>query len=122
MIAVAIGLNIIIALFGFYVAWRLWRLGLVLSNIADSLVLWERNTHNVLNPTVIPPAIRLGQTGTARLRRQYAQLQLQVQRLRQLMAVVSLLPLVGRWVGRLGPMRQPTPRLKLRSGRSSRSV
>ncbi|NJL44692.1 MAG: hypothetical protein HC922_00955 [Leptolyngbyaceae cyanobacterium SM2_3_12] len=102
MIAVAIGLNIVFALFGFYVAWRLWRLGQSLSNVADSLVVWERNSHNILNPSRVPPAILRGKTGTTRLRQHYAQLQQQVQRLRQLIAVVSILPFVGRWVRRLG--------------------
>jgi hypothetical protein len=100
VIAVAISLNILIALFCFYVAWRLWRLQHTLSAIADSLLSWERSTHRVLNPEVIPPAILLGQSGTARLRSQYANLQRQLQQLRKVMYLVSLLPMVGRRLSR----------------------
>lgn len=99
MIAVAISLNLGIALFCFYVAWRLWRLTHSLGAVADALVNWERNTHNTLDSTVIPPAILLGQSGTARLRGSYGQLSRQLSRLQQVMALVSLLPLASRWTG-----------------------
>jgi hypothetical protein len=99
VVAVAVSLNLVIALFCFYVAWRLWRLTQTLGAVADALVTWERNTHNTLNPTVIPPAILLGQSGTARLRGRYAQLQIQLQRLQQVMALASMLPLASRWIG-----------------------
>lgn len=99
MIAVAVSLNLVIALFCFYVAWRLWRLTQTLGAVADALTNWERNTHNTLNPAVIPPAILLGQRGTAQLRGRYAQLQRQLQRLQQAIALVGLLPLANRWLG-----------------------
>jgi hypothetical protein len=96
VIAVAISLNILIALFCFYVAWRLWRLQQTLSTIADALLIYERNTHNTLNPDVIPPAILLGQSGTARLRQHYARWQRQLQQLRKFMFIIGLLPSMGR--------------------------
>ena len=99
MITVAVSLNLVIALFCFYVAWRLWRLSKTLGAVADSLVIWERNTHGTLNPAVIPPAILLGQSGTARLRGRYAQLHLQLRRLQQVLAVISMLPSASRWLG-----------------------
>ncbi len=99
MIAVAVSLNLAIALFCFYVAWRLWRLAQTLGAVADAMVVWERSTHKTLNPAVIPPAILLGQRGTARLRGRYAQLQRQLQQLQQVVAVVSLIPMASRWVG-----------------------
>ncbi|MEO1070007.1 MAG: hypothetical protein AAFW95_12955 [Cyanobacteria bacterium J06638_6] len=99
MIAVAVGLNLLIALFCLYVAWRLWRLSKILGRVADSMTNWERNTHNTLNPAVTPSVILRGQTGTAALRGRYSQLQGQVQRLNQAIAVVSLIPMASRWVG-----------------------
>jgi hypothetical protein len=101
VIAVAVSLNLAIALFCFYVAWRLWRLAQTLGAVADAMVVWERSTHNTLNPAVIPPAILLGQRSTARLRGRYAQLQRQLQQLQQVVSVVRLIPVASRWV-RLG--------------------
>lgn len=99
MIAVAVSLNLLVALFCFYVAWRLWRLSKTLGAVADALTNWDRNTHNTLNPTVTPPFILRGKVGTARLRLSYGQLQRQLQRLNQVLAVVRVLPLAGRWLG-----------------------
>lgn len=110
MIAVAVSLNLGIALFCFYLTWRLWRLAQTLGAVADSLVSWERSTHNTLNPAVIPPAILLGQRGTARLRGRYAQLQRQLHQLQQVVSVMRLIPMASRWV-RLGPRpRRFSPR------------
>jgi hypothetical protein len=111
VIAVAITLNLAIALFCFYVAWRLWRLSKTLGAVADALVLWERNTHRTLNPAVVPPAILQGQAGTAQLRLRYGQLQRQLQLLDQGMAVVGLLPMAHRWLqGRPGLRRARSKR------------
>jgi hypothetical protein len=100
VIAVAVSLNLGIAVFCFYVAWRLWRLTQTLGAAADALVSWERSTHNTINPAVVPTAILRGQSGTAHLRQRYGQLQRQLQRLEQVMAVVGLLPMASRWLGR----------------------
>jgi heme/copper-type cytochrome/quinol oxidase subunit 2 len=110
VIAVAVTLNLVVALFCFYVAWRLWRLSKSLGAAADALTNWERSTRIIINPVVIPPIIMRGQAGTARLRLRYSQLQTQLQRLEQVMAVASLLPMASRWLGvagrrRLGPSR-----------------
>ncbi|MGB3136266.1 MAG: hypothetical protein WBG38_13665 [Nodosilinea sp.] len=115
MIAVAVGLNLVIALFCFYVAWRLWRLSKTLGTVADALANWERNAHNILNPAVIPPAILRGQTGTTLLRQSYGLLQFRLQRLEQVMGVVGLLPMVNRWVRARGqrPKLRLTPRRRL---------
>lgn len=111
MIAVAVSLNLVVALFCFYVAWRLWRLSKTLGAVADALVVWERSTHRVLNPAVIPSAILRGQTGTSSLRQSYRLFQFQVQRLEQVMGVVGLLPMANRWLGVRG--RRPNPKIKV---------
>ncbi|MBE9158025.1 hypothetical protein IQ265_14495 [Nodosilinea sp. LEGE 06152] len=110
MIAVAVSLNLVIALFCFYVAWRVWRLSKTLGAVADALVNWERNTHNVLNPAVVPPAILRGQSGTAYLRQSYGLLQFQLQRLEQVMGIVGLLPMANRWLSARG--RRPGSKIK----------
>ncbi|MGB3309522.1 MAG: hypothetical protein WBG32_13110 [Nodosilinea sp.] len=109
MIAVAVSLNLVIALFCFYVAWRVWRLSKTLGAVADALVSWERNTHKVLNPVVVPPAILRGQSGTAYLRQSYSLLQFQLQRLEQVMGLVGLLPMANRWLGMR--RRRPSPKM-----------
>ncbi|MGF1517723.1 MAG: hypothetical protein ACFCVB_07970 [Nodosilinea sp.] len=114
MIAVAVTLNLVIALFCFYVAWRLWRLSKSLGAAADALTNWERSTRIIIDPVVIPPMIMRGQTGTARLRQRYSQLQTQLQRLEQVMAVVGLLPMASRWLGISGRRRPGSARSKKR--------
>jgi hypothetical protein len=114
VIAVAVGLNLVVALFCFYVAWRVWQLSKSLGAVADALTNWERNTHNTLNPVVIPPAILRGQAGTVYLRQRYSLLQLQLQRLQQLMAMVGLLPQASRW---LGMSRRFSPRVNVASAK-----
>lgn len=111
MIAVAVSLNLVIALFCFYVAWRLWRLSKTLGAVADALSNWDRNAQKILDPVVIPPAILRGQSGTAFLRQNYALFQLQIQRLEQVMGVVGLLPMANRWLRGRG--RRPKPRIKM---------
>lgn len=111
MIAVAVGLNLVIALFCFYVAWRVWRLSKTLGAVADNLVKWEQNTHKTLNPAVTPANILRGQTGTAYLRQNYTALQQQLQRLEQARALVALLPMASRWLGVSG--RRTNPRVKM---------
>ncbi|WOD40351.1 hypothetical protein [Nodosilinea sp. E11] len=113
MIAVAVSLNLVIALFCFYLAWRLWRLTQTLAAVADALGQWEQKTHKILNPAATPSLILRGQTGTARLRHSYDRLQVQVQRLNQVMAVIQVLPLVGRWVGLSRRQLSIRPRVKV---------
>lgn len=106
MISVAIGLNILIALFGFYLAWRVWRLKISLGGVADALTRWEQNAHHGLNPRVTPAVILQGKQGTASLRYQYAQLQVQVHRLQQILMLVSFLPVAAGWARKLNQIRR----------------
>jgi hypothetical protein len=110
VIAVAVSLNLVIALFCFYVAWRLWRLSKTLGAVADALVTWDLKAHKVLDPAVIPPAILRGQSGTASLRKTYSLLQFQLLRLEQVMGIVNLFPMANRWLRIRG--RRPSPKIK----------
>jgi hypothetical protein len=114
VIAVAVTLDLVIALFCFFVAWRLWQLSKSLGAAADALTNWDHKAYRILNPDVVPPAILRGQSGTTALRLRYGQLQLQLQRLEQIMAVVGYLPMAGRWIGVGGQRR------RLRLGRTKR--
>lgn len=90
VIAVVIGLNVVLALLGFYVAWRLWCLQRTLSNVADTVLEWERNTHRTLDPAVTPGNIYQGQQGVAQLRQRYARLLEQLHQLQRLLSVVLI--------------------------------
>lgn len=106
VIAIAVSLNILIALFGFYLAWRVWRLKQTLGGVTEALTRWEQNAHSGLNPGTLPPAILQGKRNTAGLRYRYAQLQVQIRQLQQVLALVSFLPLAGRWARRLHQLRR----------------
>ena len=71
-----------------YVAWQVWNLRRVLANVADTLISVERNTYAVLHGA--PNAIIKGQRGTRQLRKQYRQLQTQLQRAEQVLGLLSL--------------------------------
>jgi hypothetical protein len=55
-----VAINGLIALVGFYIAWTLWQVRNTLAEVADTVLEWERNTHEALDPTVTPPAILEG--------------------------------------------------------------
>ncbi|MBE7381086.1 MAG: hypothetical protein F6J95_006720 [Leptolyngbya sp. SIO1E4] len=90
MIQVVIGLNIAIALFGFYVAWRIWRVRQALAGFAVMLAAWERHTHWALNPDRTPDLILRGQQATASLRERYGRLEAQLQQFRRILALALL--------------------------------
>lgn len=83
-----IALNVVIALMGFYLAWRIWQVKQVLSVTVRNLTVWERSTHRVLNPEVTPQNILMGRSGIAALRSHYAQLQQQIEQLQRILGVV----------------------------------
>ena len=88
MLTVVLIVNVLIALLCLYVAWQVWNLRRVLANVADTLISVERNTYAVLHGA--PKAIITGQRGTRQLRKQYRQLQTQLQRAEQVLGLLSL--------------------------------
>jgi hypothetical protein len=90
VIQLVISLNIAIALFGFYLAWRIWRVKRVLTAATVALTAWERNTHRALNPDITPALILRGQIATASLRDRYARLEKQLYQLQRIFSLASL--------------------------------
>ena len=87
MLITVLVINLLISLFCLYSAWQIWQLRRTLANVADALTLYERDTHAVLYGA--PPAILQGQKGTHALRQQYQRLTMQLQKVQQVLALVS---------------------------------
>lgn len=88
MLTVVLVMNGLIGLVCLFVAWRLWRLKNQLSRTADTLISVERSVHRVLHGA--PAYITRGQSSTHRLRHKLQQLELQLQRIQQVMALLSV--------------------------------
>lgn len=88
MVTVVLVLNGVIALLCLYAAWQLWRIRRILAKVADTLTAVERSTYKVLHRA--PNAIAKGQGGTRKLRQKYRQLEAQLQRVEQVLALLQL--------------------------------
>lgn len=97
MFYIVIALNLLISLLCLFVAWRVWRLQVLLSRVADVLVRAELKTHAILDKA--PHTIIKGQRGTSALQQRYRSLMNQVRQVQQILAIVSLVLGVGRWGG-----------------------
>jgi predicted membrane metal-binding protein len=122
MVTPVILMNLLIALFCLYAARKVWRLSKIWATAADALVRAERCTHAVLSGA--PEAISRGQVGTQKLRQQYRQLELQIQRAQQLLALTGLSQVVWQWYTRRRMKRSPgiqtgQPQINRRSRRLS---
>ncbi len=107
-----IGVNCAIALFGFFVAWRIWQIKRALTQATIALTAWEQTVHRALNPDLLPPYLLQGQHATAELRDRYARLHAQLQQLNRIFSLARIafkvLPL---------PHRRLRPRRAARRGR-----
>lgn len=90
MIKLVIGLNIAIALFGFYLAWRIWRVKRVLTSATVALTSWERSLHQALNTDNLPTSLLQTRRATALTRKRYARLLAQLQQLQRIFAIALL--------------------------------
>lgn len=93
MVTVVVGLNVLISLLCLYVAWRLWKLRRALAAATRAITSAERSTYKVLHGA--PRAIYRGQSGVQGLSERYSQLELQLQRVRQVLALLGLLQRIG---------------------------
>lgn len=88
MVTLVVVLNTLIALVCLYVAWRIGKLRRQLAKIADTLTSAERSTNKVLSKG--PKGIYKGQKGVHRLAERYQQLDVQLQQMQKVLALLSL--------------------------------
>ena len=119
MVTVVVVLNVLISLLCLYAARKVWTLRRVLAASVDAVSLAERNTYAVLHGA--PNAISNGQVGVQGLRERYQQLELQLQKVQQ---VLTLLVLIQRiWPSALRIVsRQPYPRGRYDNGYQNRAA
>lgn len=106
MVTIVVGANLLIALVCLMMARQVWRLKCQLSALADTLIVWESNTHALLKGA--PEAILQGQIGVYQLRQTLQQVQPQVQQLRQWTALIGIGRLLWQRTrkGKVGQLRQ----------------
>lgn len=88
MVTVVVVINLAIALILLFLAWQFRQLRQRLANVADTLIAVERSTDAVLHGA--PAVISLGQQGIHQLRQGNEPLQLQLQRVRQILSLLVL--------------------------------
>jgi hypothetical protein len=88
MVTLVVIFNLVLALLNFYIAWRIWQIRRVLVGVTHTISAAERNTRGGLQGA--PRAIAQGEKGTRGLRQQYQRLQLQLERLGQILALIGL--------------------------------
>lgn len=115
MVTVVVAFNVLISLLCLYVAWQVWNLRRVLGAAADVLTDVERSTYEVLHGA--PDAIKLGQTGTHGLRESYQQLELQLQKVQQVLMLLGLGQRILRSANRNSAWRSRSRRLQRSSRR-----
>ncbi|MBE9227197.1 hypothetical protein IQ264_17355 [Phormidium sp. LEGE 05292] len=87
MIAIVVTINILIALFNFYLAWRIWQIRRSIAGATRAILAADRNTYNVLHNA--PKTIIIGQKGTKSLREQYQKLEIQLEKLGQVLGILN---------------------------------
>lgn len=87
MIAIVIIINILIALFNFYLAWQIWKIRRSIAGATKAILAADRNTYNVLHGA--PKTIIVGQKGTKGLREQYQKLEIQLEKLGQVLGILN---------------------------------
>ncbi|MGD1701497.1 hypothetical protein [Dapis sp. BLCC M229] len=89
MLWLVIEVNIIISIFGFYLAWRIWRFRQKLLKLERNLSLIDNCTNNILSTT--PEFLQIRRQRVNQLRQLYQQLDLQVKQVQQVVAMFWLL-------------------------------
>ncbi|MBW4519284.1 MAG: hypothetical protein KME16_06230 [Scytolyngbya sp. HA4215-MV1] len=108
LLTVVLIINVLLALICLWVAWKLRQLRRTLARVIDTLLYVEQVIYQVLHSA--PDAILKGQSGSYRLQQQYQNLQIQLQRLQQILVLVNL----GRtlWARKSVLLRNAKPSLK----------
>jgi hypothetical protein len=87
MIAVVVIINILIALFNFYLAWQIWKIRKTIAGATKAILAAERNTYNLLHSA--PDTVILGQKGSRLVREKYRELEIQLAKLGQLLGLFN---------------------------------
>lgn len=87
MIALVVIINILIALFNFYLAWRIWKIRRTIAGVTKAVLAADRNTYKVLHSA--PKTINVGQKGSKTLREQYQKLEIQLEKLGQVLGILN---------------------------------
>ncbi|MEQ8469477.1 hypothetical protein [Coleofasciculus sp. E1-EBD-02] len=111
MLTVVVILNLLISLFGFYLAWRIWKLRRVLAAAADIVARAEQSTYRVLHGA--PQAISRGQIGVHGLKKRYQQLEFQLQRVQRVLMVLGFIQKTYQSRRRRRGKRSPAERSQL---------
>lgn len=80
--------NLVLTLFNLYIVLRLWKLRRLMVRITETLTRLEECIHSIFYNA--PQIVFQGQTGTHRLRQSYQSLELQIQQLQKVLALVTL--------------------------------
>ncbi|MEQ9355113.1 hypothetical protein [Coleofasciculus chthonoplastes] len=111
MLTVVVILNLLISLFGFYLAWRIWKLRRVIGAAADIVARAERSTYRVLHGA--PQAISKGQIGVHGLKKRYQHLEFQLQRVQRVLMVLGFIQKTYQSRRRRRGKRSPAKRSQL---------
>lgn len=88
MLIGVIVLNFLIALYGLYLTQQMWNLRRAFSQAADTLILAERNTHNLLSGA--PQGIERRELSVRQFRQNYRQLEPKLQQAQQALTLVAM--------------------------------
>ncbi len=108
MLTLVLVVNFLIGSSCLLVAWQLWRLKCRLARFADQLIVAEKAVHRVLQPA--PQYIRMGQTSTHHLRQRLSHLGPQIERIQQIMSLLSLTQIIWQRYFLLPPRSPSTTR------------
>lgn len=99
MLWLVIETNILISIFCFYLAWRIWKFREILQQVEQTLTLIENCTDNLLKKS--PNFFQLRKRKANRLRKLYRKLELQIKQVQQVMAMFWLLSRVWHRIRRV---------------------
>lgn len=101
MLTAVVIINLMISLVCFYIAAKVWKIRRTIARFEFRIAAMERSSSNVLSKS--PDFFGKRQQGTHQLRRNYQQLELQLQQVQQLLGLLGL----GRtlWRRRDRPLR-----------------
>lgn len=88
MVTLVILINVLISIVCFYIAWRIVKLRRQIAKIANKIIGAERRVYAALHNA--PTKISKGQRGAQQIQERYQQLEAKLQRLQQVVMLLSL--------------------------------